>query len=289
MPGLVAVSLRIAAGVHVEEGPAVATAALVAEYDAANVTPGATTWTDSVGTKNGSFNNPAVVVAGDPSPTGIDGAVVFNGSTTVSLSGGGFNPNPDAATVEIWVKPALDGDGNPLGGVLFETGGSASGLMVGINDALPGSPAADNANSIVAAVGGTASADGKQILSNAPDFSAFDDFIQIVFATGADGSKLYLNGALVASDATVNDSWAGANGAAIGGIGAGNLGAGGNIANTIVPNAQFSGEIGLVRFYSAALSDAEVVDTYNAIVPEPGAVGMIGAGAFGGLVRRKRR
>ncbi|MEM7809508.1 MAG: LamG-like jellyroll fold domain-containing protein [Planctomycetota bacterium] len=267
------------------------------EYDALTVTNGDTVWVNNVnsGSRDASFGPGGLVTfAGDPSPTGIDASVLFDGSNVGSITPS-FNPTPDRASIEIWFKPALADASNFVDGVLFETGGASKGLMVGINGAT-GSESPNNPNSIVAAIGGLLSADGKQILTVPLDISAADDFVHVVLTVGADGSKLYVNGALADSDATVNDDWAGSNAGALGGTGGGNLGAGGSTGSTILPGSgdDFEGEIGLFRFYGpddndvGALTAQEVSDLYLTVVPEPSSalMGIVGAGLL--AVRRRR-
>ncbi|MEM1013827.1 MAG: LamG-like jellyroll fold domain-containing protein [Planctomycetota bacterium] len=266
------------------------------EYDASTVTNGDTVWVNNVnsGSRDASFGAGLVTSVGDPSPTGIDASVLFDGSNVASIAPS-FNPTPDTASIEIWFKPALADASNFVDGVLFETGGAAKGLMVGINGATDiASPT--NPNSIVAAIGGTSSADGKQILSVPLDISAADDFVHVVLTVGPDGSKLYVNGALADSNATVNDDWAGSNSGALGGTGGGNLGAGGGVGFTVLPSNSdnFEGEIGLFRFYGpddndvGVLTAQEVNDLYLTVVPEPSSalMGIVGAGL---LVARRRR
>ena len=112
------------------------------------------------------------------------------------------------------------------------------------------------------------------------------EFIQlaIVFdgTVGSQRWELYANGSLVASDAAPTDTSAGGSNS----IGLGNdVGGGFNVG---LNASNFEGDLAGIRFYNSALSAQQISDSYDAFVPEPSSMTLIGLGTLVLAARRRR-
>jgi hypothetical protein len=253
-------------------------------YNAADLTAGDTTWSDS-GSSSGdnidlSFRNDGSASAPnggmvDDSPateTAIEQAVSFNGTYQFQYGSGGFRTSDATASVEVWFKPATLIDEQ----MLFETGGGLNGTGIGLN----GSTLEASSNSSAASFD----------LANVD----LDEFIQVVVANDSDdgtvGSwRFYVNGRLEGTGSANND-FSGTDQTAIGGIESGATSGVPQPTDAAANNveAPFDGQIGLVRIYDTALSDQNVKTSFNAIVPEPSSL-MLGIVGFGGLALLRRQ
>jgi len=192
--------------------------------------------------------------------TVVENAIVFDGSY-VGFAGA-YATGPIDASFELFVRKTDFAAG--VGQVLFETGGASNGLSITIGAFSNGVPQVQSSTEQAGVVAAQLSSD------------VIDDFFQIVVVHDGTGGdyRLYINGALADSNASLaeNEPVAGTNGAGIGGVNSAVNGGGLGTAN-------FTGEIAAFRFYTSALSDAEVAASYVAAIPEPTSALL----AFGGL------
>ncbi|MEM6315942.1 MAG: LamG-like jellyroll fold domain-containing protein [Planctomycetota bacterium] len=181
-------------------------AVLVNAYDASTVSDGDTSWTDSAGSNNATFQNGvADVTANDPSPIALNRAVIFTGGT-FELSLTSFQPANADASIEAWFRPELDASGDALSGNIYETGaGNGLGLSLG---------STTNGETTIR---GAISSGGVTEVTTTFDFEPGQDFVQVVLTVDDTALSLYVNGQLAATTPGVSGDWTGTDSAGIGG------------------------------------------------------------------------
>lgn len=218
------------------------------------------------GPNSWTFNTEQVTInAVTGSSTTIESAIDFDGSINTGTSSP-FANGTDTASFEFFIRP--DAGLNGTGKLLFETGGGTNGLSIGISD--------------TAALVSTESAG---VLSASLAGIDTTDFIQVVVTYDGpeDLITLYLNGdAVINSTDTLSEpgeNVAGANAASLGGLA--------NAANTGISTDNFFGEVAGFRYYNSVLTGQQVLDSFNAAIPEPSSLGLAAAGGLLCLVRRR--
>ena len=247
---------------------------LVLNWDAG--TPGGSPqlmWEPVVGSENWNHsgtNAPAYIEV-NSAVSMLDRAYSFDGSSEMTFSNQWPNQTANSL-VEMWVRP-----GDLMGQeVLFEIGGNTIGSSFALDGDTLQFVAKDNANI------GTATFDLSDALAS--------DFIQIAGYFDLNNSmiRLYVNGEEVDDDGVTLSSYAGSDDNALGGT-AGQTG--GNLSGF----GNFTGEISIVRLYTADLTEDEalalVQSNFASLnvppIPEPttAALALLGLGA---LMRRRR-
>lgn len=211
--------------------------------------PNVTAWgNDTANSTGGAGNNfttgfagaTLTPVVGHPS---FSQAVNFAGASGDGIS---FGPavGPDAS-FEIWFRPAAIGQQ-----VLFDSGGTGSGLGIGMN--------ADGSLSLNTLTPQNNITSNRQL--TAADIQDFTQLVAVVDST--DGElRLYLDGEYDNTVAGVGTWSLGGDGAGIGGFNASN---GANI-----PGGDFVGEIAMFRVFAEPLEADQVLALYLQLNPTP--------------------
>lgn len=247
------------------------------QYDASAGGNTVDTWFDPIGGANWGLANAQLNDVVSPFTT-ISKAyqLTQNGAG----AGGDANPFPAGKiTYELWVRPSgLNADAQ----VIFETGGGQNGTAILMNN---------DAVRLINSQGNARTYD----LSVALDGIDTSDFVQIVAALNpADGEvDLFVNGAAGGSATTSGQGVVGRGGnrATLFSWGSGvanignpldepggtfNLGGRTELAD-MTPEGltQFTGEIGLMNVYDRTFTADEVQMSFDTVVPEPSAIGMM--------------
>ncbi len=280
--------------------------ALIFEYDAGNDPDGGTdnTWEPSINhssihtavTRDWSLSGQSYVSSPASAYHGITGSYDFTGSGSGGTTGqfgrdqlplGGTKSDaPGAsATFEFWIRPdalGLDDVGNEM---LFESGGTTSGVHLALL-------AADGSVDLrFRTRKGNSNVGNSTIVMSLADDALLRDFIQIVGvvdpASSSDKMRLYVNGgpALGGLLDTINGYAAWQDGNNPSGLGRINGALGGSGGESF---GAFDGEIAILRIYDEALSDAEVAEAFLRVHPEPATLTLVALGGLGLLARRRR-
>lgn len=266
-----------------------ATLGLLVNYDA-GYDSGNSVWEETIGNVN-QANDPTALdwnmtgatrSTGVSSYQGITAAFEFTtGTEGVYPAIGGKDswselvfgdPTDDDATIELWFKPG-DLTGKE---VLFETGGTTTGLSIRLNGDKIELAVKFNAESILLDFDLDADSNGID----------FDDFIQVaaVLDLTHDVIRLYVHGIERASMAFAGTDWDGGDAASIGNI-EGAIGASGS------GYGQYFGQLAILRLYDQALNTGQIQANYEAItgapVPEPASFAVLALSSL--MLMRRRR
>ena len=277
-----------------------ASAGLVLEYDAANNPSDPNDWED-VETTGADIDLQGLTGDNDnaPNQTTVPRGPVTGSNTTFTQAyqftgaadghntrfdsgfSGGWVPANEPGSFEVWVRPSSLQADNNKDVLLFKSGGGGKGFTLSLTREAGSFTGARFLN------GGTAAAGTVDI--SASVFPGTDEFIQIVGVvdpddTNSEKSRLYVNGVQVAADANQYD-WRGGGGISVAGFT--NFPLGGDDDGTVFQG--LTGEIALARAYDNALSDADVLANYNASIPEPASLALVGMGGLLALSRKRRR
>lgn len=201
----------------------------------------------------------------------------FDGTGGGSTASFGSNGGAGNSTFEMWFRLAdadKPADGESM--VLFETGGGGAGFHM----RLTGGPGGEV--KLVAAANDTAP---NEYTLQAGDFG---QFLQVTYVNdeGNNDRTLFVNGgsnASTFSQVLLGDpsSWnAGGDGAGLGKE---------NGSSDVPSPMSFKGDIAVFRHYNGALFDEEAVNAnYQAVIPEPGTLALLGLGGAALAMRRRK-
>jgi len=196
---------------------------------------------------------------------GIDAAWRFDGSNG-QMTRGTFDGQGSSAdaSFEIWFKP----DSGTNEGILFETGGSGSGMSL-LYDA-----DADTVSFVIK--NGSNAANKRQLISHTLTAGELSDFVQVVGVydrdAGTNEMQLFVNGNnQVATSVGVSDinDWSGSADAGISAIN-GDLGGDtanpGDLRNGVEGNytpGRFDGQIAVFNLHNSALTGAQIQENFD--------------------------
>jgi hypothetical protein len=246
------------------------TTSLKFNYDASRDTPGDSTWeNDGFGGASGNaldwtfdggaMSPSAVSHSGVP---GITAAYDFPEAVAASSNSYEFfGQNATGYSFELWFN-AQDLNGQH---VLFETGGGK-----GVALTLDGDQ-----------VHGFAGTNDLDVEKSATITQGWNQVV-ITGNMNTDQMQFFLNGGGRQTGALGNaESWSGGNPPGLGQVA-------GVVGGSVTPSGPFDGQIGLLRFYNAELSAADVEQNYTSIVPEPTSLALLGLGGLTMLGRSRR-
>lgn len=232
------------------------------EFDASQDVGGNNNWTET-----GLLGNETLVFVGGATPTATqvsDGtlnlfahSIGADGQSNVyeNVLGGVGQASRRDATFEIWFKP---NDLTTADQILHETGGGGRGTIISLdNNNLEFLANGDNNVTLSTTLANNNWHQVVGVLNNISNDGSSDDFIQ-----------LYLNGALIGTSTNVNiDDWSGGNQGGLGSFGGASHPTGGQIGTGAESNVgvDFNGNIHLNRYYSRALTSAEILANYDAV------------------------
>jgi hypothetical protein len=174
----------------------------------------------------------------DLTNAGYDGAgqLTFNGSSNYIIAPENSNLNTNTPSVEVWIKT----NNTNQNGFFFEKGNVNTQYSL-----------FQEGTSIVwrqSLSGGVTS-----LTATTATYISTSNWAHIVGTYTSGNRRLYINGALVASDATTGTVTTNSNGVSIGVYGGYNGGRG----------YYYNGQIGMVKVYNRAITHSEVISNYN--------------------------